>query len=131
VQRPDKIIASKGIKQIGAATSDERGSLETLAYAVSACGNSVSSLLIFPRKYFKDHFVADEPPGCIGSANPNSWVTSEKFLFFIKHFIRHTKCSKEHSVLIVLDNYASHLYINMINYCRENGIILLSFPPHT
>lgn len=30
VQRPDKIIASKAIKQVGAATSGERGSLVTL-----------------------------------------------------------------------------------------------------
>lgn len=58
-------------------------------------------------------------------------MTSEEFLFFIKHFVRHTKCSKEHPVLIVLDNHASHLSVNIINYCRENGIVLLSFPPHT
>lgn len=131
MQRPDKIIASKGCKQVGAATSGERGSLVTLVYAVSACGNSVPPLLIFPRKYFNDHFVADGPPGCIGSANPSGWVTSEEFLVFIKHFVKHTKCSKEHPVLIVLDNHASHLSVDMINYCRENGIILLSFPPHT
>lgn len=131
VQRPDKIIASKGIKQVGAATSGERGSLVTLVYAVSACGNSVPPLLIFPRKYFKDHFVADGPPGCIGSANPSGWVTSKEFLVFIKHFVKHTKCSKEQPALIVLDNHASHLSVDMINYCRENGITLLSFPPHT
>lgn len=131
VQRPDKIIASKGVKQVGAATSGERGSLVTLVYAVSASGNTVPPLLIFPRKYFKDHFVSDGPPGCIGTANPSGWVTSEEFLFFIKHFVKHTKCSKEHPVLIVLDNHASHLSVDMINYCRENGIVLLSFPPHT
>jgi len=130
VQRPDKIIASKAIKQVGAATSGERGSLVTLVYAVSACGNSVPPLLIFPWKYFKDPFVADGPPGCIGSANPSGWVTIEEFVLFIKHFIIHTQFSKEHPVLIVLDNHASHLSVNMIN-CRENGIILLSFPPHT
>ncbi|XP_022160773.1 uncharacterized protein LOC111026903 [Myzus persicae] len=114
VQRPDKIIASKGIKQVGAATSGETGSLVTLVYAVSACRNSVPPLLIFPRKYFKEHFVADGPPGCIGSANPSGWVTSEEFLLFIKHFVKHTKYSKEHPVLIVLDNLASHLSVNIV-----------------
>lgn len=57
-QPPDKIIASKGTKQVSEVTSGERGSLVTLVYAVSACGNSVLPFLIFSRKYFKDHFVS-------------------------------------------------------------------------
>lgn len=92
VQRPDKIIASKGIKQVGVATSGERGSLVTLVYTVSACGNILPPLLIFPRKYFKDHFVAHRPHGCTGSANPSGWMTSEELLLFIKHFLKH--CSR-------------------------------------
>ncbi|KAJ8936826.1 hypothetical protein NQ318_015293 [Aromia moschata] len=37
----------------------------------------------------------------------------------------------EHKVLVLLDNHDSHLYVPIINYCKENGIVLLSFPPHT
>lgn len=121
VQKSSKIIASKGMKQVGAATSEERGSLVTVVCAVSASGNSVPPLFVFPRKYFKDYFIVDGPPASIGAANPNGWVTKDEFLLFIKHFVHHTRCSKERPILIVLDNHNSHMGLNMIDYCRDNG----------
>ncbi|GBM25779.1 hypothetical protein AVEN_188379-1 [Araneus ventricosus] len=41
VQKPTKTIARKGTKQVGAMTTVERGSLVTMALAVSANGKSV------------------------------------------------------------------------------------------
>ncbi|CAH2013872.1 unnamed protein product [Acanthoscelides obtectus] len=65
VQRPTKIIAKRGTKQVGAITSGERGQLVTLALAVNANGNFVPPFIIFPRKKFKDVMVANGPPGCV------------------------------------------------------------------
>jgi hypothetical protein len=49
VQRPIGIIARKGRKQIGALTSAERGTLVTVALAVSSLGTSIPPFFIFPR----------------------------------------------------------------------------------
>jgi hypothetical protein len=49
VQRPTRIIASKGRKQIGAVTSAERGTLVTVALAVSSIGTSIPPFFVFPR----------------------------------------------------------------------------------
>jgi hypothetical protein len=49
VQKPDRIIARKGCRQVGAMTSGERGTLVTLAIAVSAGGNSILPFFVFPR----------------------------------------------------------------------------------
>ncbi|GBP63913.1 hypothetical protein EVAR_39576_1 [Eumeta japonica] len=59
VQKPSKVIARKGFKQVGAITSAERGTLVTLAAAVSAVGNSVPPFFVFPRVHFKDYFIRD------------------------------------------------------------------------
>ena len=40
VLKPSKVAAEKGLKQIGAITSDERGMLVTIALAVNAIGNA-------------------------------------------------------------------------------------------
>ena len=64
VQTPNRVIARRGKKQIGALTSQERGTLVTCAVAVSATGNSVPPFFVFPRKKFYDHFVRDGPAGC-------------------------------------------------------------------
>jgi len=33
-------------------------------------------------------------------------------------------------VLVLLDNHESHLYLPVIDFCKDNGIVLLSFSPH-
>ena len=49
VHRPSGIIARRGRKQIGALTSGERGTLVTMALAVSATGASIPPYFVFPR----------------------------------------------------------------------------------
>jgi hypothetical protein len=129
-QKPNKIVARRGFKQIGRITSAERGTLVTLAFAVSALGNSVSPYFIFPRVHFKDHFIANGPLGCTGSANPSGWMKETHFIDYLKHFVNHVRCSKTKPVLLLLDNHDSHLSIEGLNYSKENGVTILSFPPH-
>lgn len=91
VQKPQRIVARKGMKQIGALTSAERGTLVTLAVAVSATGNSIPPFFVFPRKNYKDHFVSNGPTGSTGSANPSGWINEDCFYNFIQQFVRHTR----------------------------------------
>ena len=130
VHRPNRIVASKGTKQVGAITSAERGTLVTVAVAVSASGTLVLPMLVFLRSKFRDCFIANGPYGCVGSANPSSRMKANDFLVFMQHFVAVTKCSKEHPVLIFLDNHGSHLSIALIDYCPDNGIVLQTLPPH-
>ena len=130
VQKPDRIIAEKGLKQVGAITSGERGKLVTITVAVNASGNMIPPFFVFPRARFHDYFLAKGPAGAEGSANPNGWMQSEDFLKFMKHFVAVTKCSKISPVLLILDNHPSHLSIELIEYCRQKGVVLLTLPPH-
>lgn len=75
--------------------------------------------------------TANAPPGCIGAACPSGWMTPENFLVFIQHFTTFTRCTKDKPVLLILDNHESHLWIPVLNHCKVNGVVLLSFPPHT
>lgn len=112
VQKPNKIVARRGFKQVGRITSAERGTLVTMAFVVSALGNSVPPYFIFPRVHFKDHFISKGPPGCAGSANPSGWMKENHFTDYLKHFVGHVKCSKDKSILLLLDNHDSHLSID-------------------
>ncbi|XP_065668064.1 uncharacterized protein LOC136088301 [Hydra vulgaris] len=130
VQKPNKVFACKGIKQVGALTSQERGTPVTMVLAVNACGNSVLPMFLFPRKKFFDHFIRDGPNEWIGASNGSGWMNEECFLTYLNHFIRHVKPTKESPVLLLLDNHQSHLSVQLITLCKDNGIVLLSFPPH-
>lgn len=130
VQKPDWIIARKGVKQVGYVTSAERGTLVTFSFAISASGNSVPPIFIFPRKNYREHFVNNGPPGCIGAANPSGWMTENEFYIFLKHFAKHTRSSKEKPVSLILDNHESHLSLNGISLCKENGVVVITLSPH-
>lgn len=130
VHTPEKIIATKGVRQIGAMTSGERGTLVTVAVAINALGNSVPPFFVFPRKRFHSHFIHEGPPASAGAANGSGWMQAEEFLQFLHHFANHTKPSLEMKVLLLLDNHVSHLSVPAMDFCRERGIVLLTFPPH-
>nr|XP_015910854.2 MFS-type transporter clz9-like [Parasteatoda tepidariorum] len=130
VQVPTKIVAKKGKKQVGAITSSERRTLVTCCVAVKATGNSIPPFLIFPRQKFHDHFIRDGPPGCIGAANGSGWMQAAEFWLLLHHFVKHAKPSKDNVVPSLPDNHDSHLYIPSIEFCQDNGIILLSLPTH-
>ncbi|KAM3606707.1 uncharacterized protein V6R79_021771 [Siganus canaliculatus] len=130
VQTPDRVIARRGVKQVGAMTSGERGVLVSIACAVNALGSAIPPFFVFPRKRYNEHFVAAGPPGCVGCGNGSGWMQEEEFLLFLKHFVKHTKVTPLRKVLLLLDNHSSHTSVKAVSYCKENGIILLTFPPH-
>lgn len=130
VQCPDRVIAKRGAKQVGSVTSGEKGTLVTFAVAISASGNTIPPMFVFPRKRFQSHFISSGPPGCVGSASPSGWMTANDFFIFLEHFIKYTRCSKDRPVLLILDNHESHLSVKGIDLCKENGVVLLSLPPH-
>jgi hypothetical protein len=55
VQKPIRIISRKGVKQAGAKTSAEMGSLITMAVVLarSSGGNSIPPFFVSPRKNYR------------------------------------------------------------------------------
>ena len=68
VQRPPKVIAEKGAKQVGQITSFERGTLVTMCCCVNAVGQSIPPAYIFPRVHYKAHMLNGAPNGSLGLA---------------------------------------------------------------
>ena len=130
VQNPGKIVAQKGVKQVGAVTSAERGVLVTLCCAVNALGHAIPPMFIFPRVRYHERFVDGGPSGCIGASHKSGWMTQDNFLIFLKHFVKHSHSATDHPVLLLLDNHESHLSVDGIQFAKDNSIHLLSFPPH-
>lgn len=124
------IIAERGSKQVGQITSAERGQLVTMLAFVSASGNHVPPIFIFPRVRFKDFMLEDCPTGSLGLCHKSGWMTSDNFYLAFKHFVDKVRPSKENLVLLLVDNHESHINIDVIYHARENGVIILTFPPH-
>ena len=109
VQTPKRVIAQMGKKQVGSVTSGERGQLVTVACSISASGNAIPPMFIFPRVRYRDHFIKGAPVGSIGCATKYGWMNEETFVTYLHHVIQHSRCSKENQILLILDNHESHI----------------------
>ena len=66
----------------------------------------------------------------VGLAYPSGWMTGDLFAETLGHFIKFMKVSKSNPGLLLVDNHISHLSIEAIDMAKENGLCLLTFPPH-
>src|SRR6218665_978807 len=131
VPEPGKILAIKGRKQVGRIASGEKGRTVTIVAVVSATGQFVPPAMIFPRKRMNDRLIHDATSGTVGYCSGNGWIDSTLFCQYLDHFIEHVRPTTEQKVLLVLDNHISHKSLEAIEKARQNGIILLTLPPHT
>ncbi|XP_063226437.1 tigger transposable element-derived protein 6-like [Bacillus rossius redtenbacheri] len=129
-QKPTKIIAGKGVKQVAKVTSGEKGSLVTSCYIVNAAGNTLPPVIIFPRMHFKEHMLHVAPTGSLGLATQSGWMNGELFVEVLHHFVKHSFSSLENPAVLILDIHESHLSIEAIELAKENGVTILTIPPH-
>ena len=123
-------MTENGKKQVGAITSAERGELVTVVYTVRAIGSVVPPLFIFPRVHYKAHFIRDGSTQCIGRATRSGWMNEDTFVEYLNHIIKHTRCSPERKILLILDNHNTHISLNVVDTARSRGVVLLTTPPH-
>lgn len=114
--------------------SAERGTMITMCAIINALGNTIPPVFIFPRARVHDSMTMGAPPGRLSLANsPKSgWMISSLFLKTLKHIKKqNTRCSISDPILLLMGNHESHCNLEAIMYVKSNGIILLTFPPHT
>jgi len=129
--KPSKIVAMRGRKQVGSLTSAERGQLCTVEICMSAAGQFIPPLIIFPRVRMKQELMEGTPPGSTYHCHPSGWMQKEIFTEWFRHFLQHSASSANNPSLLILDGHATHTRnLEVIDLARENGVTLLVLPPH-
>ncbi|XP_030745251.1 uncharacterized protein LOC115890301 [Sitophilus oryzae] len=126
-----KVLSPVGTRRVAKAVSAERGKNTTVVCAVNAVGNYVPPYFIFGRIRMKEELLYGAPIGSDGTAQKNGWMCTEIFVKYLHHFSKYAHSSPETPVLLMVDNHSSHISLPAINYCRQKGIIMIGFPPHT
>ncbi|KAJ8930149.1 hypothetical protein NQ314_017079 [Rhamnusium bicolor] len=111
--RTPKVISPIGNRRVIKLKSAERGT-------------TVTSV-----KRMNPSFMVGAPPGSEGVAHESGWMTAEKFINYLHHFAKFAHPRKDNPVLMIMDNHASHVTLEAIQYCRDNLIFLLGLPAHT
>ncbi|XP_051154862.1 uncharacterized protein LOC127277619 [Leptopilina boulardi] len=109
----------------GKLNSDEG---DTVVIAVNTLGNFMPPLFIIPRINNEDQF--NESIDLTKNVKNSGWIQDEKFLLFLEHIKKHANVSPMNKILLLLDNHFSHVSIRAMDFCKENGIVLLSSPTY-
>lgn len=125
-----KVLTPTGKKTVCKISSADKGETVTAVCCMSATGIYVPPALIFPRKRMNPHLFKDAPPGTLNLVTETGYMNTDLFLDWLKHFVQHTKPSKDDPVLLIADNHTSHCSLPAIVYCRENHVTFLTLPPH-
>lgn len=130
VQKPHKVISTKGKRQVSKMTSGEKGATVTVLCCMNAAGQYIPPMIIFPRKRLAEGLMRGAPPGSIGAVSDNGWTDGDRFIDWLKHFIKTTKCTKDDPQVIIVDGHHSHKTLAAIDLARDSGITLLTLPSH-
>ena len=89
------------------------------------------AMLIFKRQRMSVLLMAGTPAGSVGYASPSGWINNELFVKWLEHFIAFVKPTKDTKVILILDGHASHKTLEVVDMCRQSGVVLICLPPHT
>ena len=129
--KSSKVISVKGQKQVGKITSGEKGKTFTVLCTVNAAGSFLPPMIIFPRVNMTQRLLVGAPPCTVGVASKSGWVDQDLFLKWLTHFISHVKPSPDVPHLLLLDGHVSHKSLAVIDLARQNGVVMITFPPHS
>ena len=132
VHKPSRILGRKGKHQIGALTSAERGRNVTVVCCMSATGQFLPPAFLFPRKRMKAELMDAAPAESLAFCEGTGWMNGVIFKQYLQHVQKHSNASPDNKILLILDGHSSHTKnIDVLDYASENGILMLSLPPHT
>ena len=126
VHKPGKVVAEMGCHKVYAA---KKGKMHTILTCVSASGNALLPIMIFPH--------IQTPPGNFHDGavvqtlfcnSPNGWINNDLFLQWFKFFLANIPSTRP--VLLIMDRHGTYMSIELIELARSNVVHLLYLPPY-
>ena len=130
VMKPVKVLCEKG-KPVASVISRERGTSMTFVGIINAAGSFIPPVFIIPRKRWNESFMRGTIHGAEGLLHQNGWMNGELFMQTLQHIQRKTYCSPANKILLIMDNAECHMNIHAIEFAIDNGIVIVTLPPHT
>ena len=123
-----KVISIRNSKNVYAITADTKEEITTLC-AISAAGDALPPMHIFPGTRFKYNPMLNCVDGAYFGHSPTGWISTEPFFGWIaNHFAKRVSVRP---VVLLVDGHSSHIDIHTSKFCRDNNILLHCLPPHS
>lgn len=105
--------------------------MATACLAMSAIGNFVPPMIIFPRARLTEQLKKGAPAETLFCCNKSGWTTIDDMNKYFDHFLSHTRPTESNPILLLLDGHSSHTKnMAFLEKAKRNHVDVLSFPPH-
>jgi hypothetical protein len=102
-----KVLGLNGKRQVGGLSSAEMDVLVTAEIFMSAYGNFVTMMFVFPRAGEKKELVNDAPLGSTAEYYSSGWMQTGIFLKWFHSFIEISKPTEMKPLVLLLDGQES------------------------
>jgi hypothetical protein len=128
--KPPKIIAGAHYK--AQAVTAGRSKTVTVIGGGNAVGHQVPPFFIFPGIRMQPALLDGATPGASGTVSESGWSNTEIFSTYMKDHLAPLLPARDQGnyVLVMYDGHKSHVSLALIQWARENNIILFVLPPH-
>jgi hypothetical protein len=135
-----RIFSKRKYKEGGLKQRLQDGNREWITSIACICadGSSLPPGLIYQAVSgdIQDTWLQDFDPklhDCFFASSPSGWTNDELGFAWLKDiFDRHTKeKARRRWRLLILDGHGSHITMKFIDYCNDNRILLMTYPPHS
>lgn len=128
----EKTIVTRDRRRRSFLASAENRDHATLLETVSAVGDSIPPIIILAGAIILEPHLLHLPPNWGVTMTESGYATDETLLLFIEHFHRFTS-SRQRGLtrLLLMDNYASHITREILEYCEHRRIVVFTLVPHT
>ena len=130
VMKPCKVVCERG-RPVASQVARERGSHMTFVGIINAAGQGFPPVFIVARKKLNPDFLRGTTPGTTVLLQANGWMDHERFVETLKHLHKVSYSSVENKILLIMDNAECHMNIHAVKYAIDNGIVIVTLPPHT
>ena len=126
-------VAPKGSK--AQTVTSERGESVTVIGCGNAGGASIPPYLVFPGKVMFPELLKGATPGCDGTVGltDKGYSNADVFsAYFKSHFFKYVQeRDPDQHVLLLYDGHRSHISLSLIEWAKQNKMILFVLPPNT
>lgn len=130
VHKPPKIVAS-GRYRAQAVTAGRSKTVTLIGWA-NAIGYQVPPYFVFPGQRMIDSLLHGATPGVSGTVSKSGWSNTAIFEQYMQqHILPYLPGRDENNqVLVLYDGHRSHVSLPLIQWAKDNHIILFVLPPH-
>ena len=129
--KPPRIVTGSQYK--AQAITGGKSTTTTVIGSGNGAGQQVPPFFVFPGKRMQEGLLEDASAGVSGTMSESRWSNIEIFRQYMQeHVIKYLPGRSENSYALVLyDSHKSHVPLPLIEWEKQNNIILSVLPPPT